>query len=150
MEIWVKGCSLHTILLADTVIQEVGRRKLAKGKKGQSPGRAGAFGFFLSAKANRLGFDFYELLSAGLGHGRVRAGASRRGRPPAFLNQLTLLPGCGALEGGEFCRRIGLPHESLHTDGDQDARHRVVSPRFGHLLRGTAQDPSPPRQSRGS
>jgi hypothetical protein len=104
----------------------------------------GAFGFFLSAISSLLGFAVHELLGAHPGHRRIRVFVARHGCPPVFFNQLTVLPGRDFLEFCQLCRRIGLPHEPLHADGDQDTRHRFVSPCFGHILRGTAQDLSPP------
>jgi hypothetical protein len=50
------------------------------------------FSYLRSALKRRLGFGVGELLSARTCHGRIRGVASGRGRPPAFFNQLTLLP----------------------------------------------------------
>jgi hypothetical protein len=43
MDVRVQRSSLYSIIWADTVVEEVGKGKLAKKKKSEGPGRAGAF-----------------------------------------------------------------------------------------------------------
>ena len=117
------------------------------GSETAKPRTRRAFGCFLATLSSRLGFAVHELLRAGLCHGRIRAVAARRRRPPAFFDQLTVLPGRAALECCEFGRRISLRHEALHADGDQHGRHGFARTFAGHPLRTATQDLSPPAKA---
>ena len=57
-------------------------------------GHHGPFGSGLDTPGARMGLsiEFGELLGAHPCYRRIRVGAARRGRPPPFGNQLTLLP----------------------------------------------------------
>jgi len=49
MEVWMPGCSVHAKLLADTAVQEIGKKNLVKARKAKAPDvpgllRGGAWG----------------------------------------------------------------------------------------------------------
>jgi len=37
MEVWMPGCSVHAKLLADTAVQEIGKKNLVKARKAKAP-----------------------------------------------------------------------------------------------------------------